>query len=192
MSDILYHYTSLETFLKIIESGKIRLTDLAQSNDALEGKYILNRLVAEIQKSNIPASFHSVLVNVLEEHVSYTRALGFCMSEEADQLSQWRGYGDDGQGVCLGFNRYELESSVNNSLSQIGQIYHNEDATKLVMWNVGDQAVHIRVLNASQQNAVITHITVIDIISNDPFEYEVFNDPYVTDERFILFHKDIF
>ena len=33
---------------------------------------------------------------------------------------------------------------------------------------------------------------VIDIISNNPFEYEVVKEPYGTDDRFILFHKDIF
>ncbi len=33
---------------------------------------------------------------------------------------------------------------------------------------------------------------VIDIISNDPFEYEVVKEPYGTDDRFILFHQNIF
>ena len=32
-----------------------------------------------------------------------------CFSDNADQLSQWRGYGDDGRGVSIGFNRTLLE-----------------------------------------------------------------------------------
>lgn len=31
-----------------------------------------------------------------------------CLSEEGDLLSQWRGYADDGRGMCLGFNVHEL------------------------------------------------------------------------------------
>ena len=34
-----------------------------------------------------------------------------CFSDNPDQLSQWRGYGDDGQGVSIGFNRKYLEKS---------------------------------------------------------------------------------
>lgn len=35
-------------------------------------------------------------------------ALGFCMSEDADVLSQWRAYGDDGRGLAIGFDRDAL------------------------------------------------------------------------------------
>ncbi len=61
-------------------------------------------------------------------------------------------------------------------------VYHNDSATKLVPWNVGDQEVHIRVLNPSQHNAIITHITVVSIIPNNPYKYEVVNEQYVTDD----------
>lgn len=36
--------------------------------------------------------------------------LGFCLSEERDLLSQWRGYALDGTGVCIGFSREYFES----------------------------------------------------------------------------------
>lgn len=35
--------------------------------------------------------------------------LGFCLSEEDDLLSQWRGYAEDGQGFSIGFSRKYLE-----------------------------------------------------------------------------------
>lgn len=35
--------------------------------------------------------------------------LGFCLSEERDLLSQWRGYAEDGSGVCIGFSTEYLE-----------------------------------------------------------------------------------
>jgi hypothetical protein len=37
--DILYHYCSNATFLSIIESNTIRLSDLSLSNDSQEGRW---------------------------------------------------------------------------------------------------------------------------------------------------------
>lgn len=37
-------------------------------------------------------------------------AAGFCLSEAPDQVSQWRGYAQDGRGVSLGFSAAYLES----------------------------------------------------------------------------------
>ena len=41
-------------------------------------------------------------------------ALGFCLSEERDLLSQWRGYAEDGSGICIGFSKEYLEWLVDN------------------------------------------------------------------------------
>lgn len=39
--------------------------------------------------------------------------LVFCLSEEGDLLSQWRGYADDGNGISIGFKR-EFLSKIND------------------------------------------------------------------------------
>ena len=41
--------------------------------------------------------------------ITFLGAAGFCLSEEADLLSQWRGYADDGTGVSIGFSRKYFE-----------------------------------------------------------------------------------
>jgi hypothetical protein len=45
--------------------------------------------------------------------LQYFFAVGFCLSEEGDLLSQWRGYADDGRGVAIGF-----ESSFFSDLTE--------------------------------------------------------------------------
>jgi hypothetical protein len=35
--------------------------------------------------------------------------LGFCLSEQGDLLSQWRGYADDAYGISIGFSKPYLE-----------------------------------------------------------------------------------
>lgn len=40
----------------------------------------------------------------------YIVGLGFCLSGERDQLSQWRGYADDAAGVAVGFSKKYLEA----------------------------------------------------------------------------------
>lgn len=42
----------------------------------------------------------------------YMGGLGFCLSAEDDQLSQWRGYADDAAGIAIGFSKKYLESLI--------------------------------------------------------------------------------
>lgn len=43
--------------------------------------------------------------------------LGFCMSEQPDILSQWRGYADDGKGFSVGFSKAYLDELARNAKS---------------------------------------------------------------------------
>lgn len=45
------------------------------------------------------------LLQMLELFDHSFDGLGFCLSEERDLLSQWRGYAADATGVCIGFSR---------------------------------------------------------------------------------------
>jgi hypothetical protein len=62
--------------------------------------------------------FHMMQTILLEEFdrclLQYFFAVGFCLSEEGDLLSQWRGYADDGCGVAIGF-----ESSFFSDLTEM-------------------------------------------------------------------------
>lgn len=135
----LYHYCSNEVFKSILEAREIRLSALSLSNDTMEGRLaadILRHLAVEDgldegRISRIQNSFESI------EHV--LEGLGFCLSEEGDLLSQWRGYATGGAGVSVGFNPEYLEalgkkigSSALQTFSLKQVLYGKEEQIELV------------------------------------------------------------
>lgn len=109
ISEVLYHYCPTQTFHAIVESGRLRLSSLSLSNDNMEGKLVA-RTVAELAaKESIGSEKTRQLQQMLELFDDLFDGLGFCLSEQRDLLSQWRGYAGDGSGVCIGFSKQYLE-----------------------------------------------------------------------------------
>ncbi len=106
----LYHYCSNAAFHSIIENRSVRLSSLSLSNDTLEGK-LVSKLISQISKDDgmddLKTQRILTSVSILEEIID---GLGFCLSEEGDLLSQWRGYADDACGVSIGFSKDYLLS----------------------------------------------------------------------------------
>lgn len=107
--DTLYHYCSIPVFHSIITNQEIWLSSLLSSNDSMEGK-IAHQIVNELcAKHSLNSDSLAVLQDALEFSQTHADCLGFCLSEKQDQLSQWRGYADDGRGFAIGFNKNYLE-----------------------------------------------------------------------------------
>lgn len=100
--DKLYHYCSPSVFLSIIKNNSAWMTALDQSNDGLEGdwviRYWLDRFDGE-RRNKRTAAWEAV-----KFVKSRLTALGICFSEEKDLLSQWRGYAQDGAGFSIHFD----------------------------------------------------------------------------------------
>lgn len=117
--DTLFHYCSNEAFLSIITSKKIRLSSLSLANDAMEGKIVARvfRSLAEADKLE-EASISRVEGYMLKALDDFIEGVGFCLSEDGDLLSQWRGYASDGQGVSIGFTKRYFERLSNRLKEQ--------------------------------------------------------------------------
>jgi hypothetical protein len=105
--DLVHHYCSMDVFISIIEKKEVWITALRDSNDSLEGQWVLDRFLALRSGSNddyYEKAWH-ILRNAFR---SGQNALGICFSEHRDLLSQWRGYADDGRGVSIGFSKAGL------------------------------------------------------------------------------------
>lgn len=106
---ILYYYCSNNAFHSIIENRSIWLSSLSLSNDSMEGK-LVTEILARIAKDDglVQADLQRLLesVDLLEQIID---GLGFCLSEDGDLLSQWRGYAADASGVSIGFSKEYLE-----------------------------------------------------------------------------------
>lgn len=112
LPDIVYHYCSVETFFNIITNHTLRLSDIEKSNDFMEKKWAIQQCLLHIERnlnnpvypcSKQPELAADLLDEMRRQFERYnTMILAVCFSAERDLLSQWRGYGDNGYGVCIG------------------------------------------------------------------------------------------
>jgi len=114
--DILFHYCSVTTFNSIVENRSIHLSSLSLSNDSLEGKLAVNTLKRLAQRDGLDGTMRERLETYLEGYEAIIDGLGFCLSEEGDLLSQWRGYASDATGISIGFSTEYLKWLAGGSL----------------------------------------------------------------------------
>lgn len=102
---IIYHYCSVETFQKIIETNTIWLTHTRQTNDTDEGLRYISSLRSIVNSLSYTNDEEKYIANAIFEN--HKERVNFpyigCFSTKPDLLSQWRAYGDDGKGVAIGF-----------------------------------------------------------------------------------------
>src|SRR2546425_10912938 len=93
----LFHYTTAQGLLVILESNSVRATNALYMNDASErqhGQDLLRKVLDEQQKRSRSPLFKAyceatkAMVKGLNTGASYV----FCLSSEGNQLSQWRAY----------------------------------------------------------------------------------------------------
>ncbi len=102
---IRYHYCSVETFHKIIEFKKMWLSNSEYMNDKFESIWIDER-VDEILNDigDSIANDRIEKFKKLYDSIPSKNHYLCSFSKSGDILSQWRAYGNDGQGIAIGFN----------------------------------------------------------------------------------------
>lgn len=139
---ILYHYCSLQTFQTIIENNSIWLSDISKSNDSKELQwikgqcefYILKAWVDFLESKDDDQRFNDVTsddfkkideLKDLIKNYNNTKTWAFCLSEKNDDLSQWRGYADDGAGISIGFKSgtFEAIQAVSHYIDDESDLY---------------------------------------------------------------------
>ena len=141
----LYHYCGLNAFESIIKNHSIWLTDVQQSNDYTEIEWIYKHIeeycsqlaegsdesgakgeTAGEKMNAMPTDnmrqTSSLMRSVKDDKILQTFA--FCMSAEGDQLSQWRGYADDGNGVAIGFKGQAFQPFLFCAGHNMGKLFN--------------------------------------------------------------------
>lgn len=111
----LYHYCSTESFKSIIEQKSIWLSSLNLSNDSLEGRLISDIISHICEIDGVSKESQEQLRNGVTFLEQLYDGLGFCLSEEGDLLSQWRGYASDASGLSIGFSKNYLQTLTDQS-----------------------------------------------------------------------------
>lgn len=131
--DIVYHYTSPDAFLSIIQNQAIRFTDIRYLNDKSEGIYFVKLLLEFRDKNKGKYPYFEEAINALlidndaekiknleVTHIKFSeipympykaeRIFVFCTCTEADSLNMWNYYVNNGayQGYNIGFKINEF------------------------------------------------------------------------------------
>lgn len=124
----LYHFTSFDTALKIIESNRLKFGRLNNMNDIHENDKVM---FADANGQGID-EFPSNVLDALYDEIYKYRQISFTSdSEEGDKngfdLHQmWGLYADKGEGACLVFDKKELEKNYEWEKLHKGRVQYNK------------------------------------------------------------------
>lgn len=107
---LIYHYTSFDTIYQIISGKCIWASDIRYLNDKKElniGLDIFQQVVQNLENAEDYSSFKTHLLNLADkiQQLASNSIFNASFSGQGDLLSQWRAYGDNGKGVCIGINK---------------------------------------------------------------------------------------
>ncbi|AIQ75891.1 DUF2971 domain-containing protein [Paenibacillus sp. FSL P2-0536] len=146
-NELYYHYCSVDTFVKIMETSTIRLSNPYKMNDTQEYKWLLNILpevmneyINQIDNDEIREKYRYFYIEVcdqifenfykgMEDEHPYIA----CFSKEGDVLSQWRSYADDSRGVSIGF---DLNKLIENSNLKLKEVSYSVDEQKSLLIDI--------------------------------------------------------
>ena len=141
-----YHYCGVDKFVSIVRHKKLRLCNLFHMNDAKEVSWFfdiaskrIDDLLAGPEDGGGGSSSSGWQQNALVKLSSLIKTRRFyhayaaCFSARRDDLSQWRGYADDGRGVTLGIDLEEVLKQANcRLLERVRVNYHRSEAEQRV------------------------------------------------------------
>ena len=137
--DLLFHYTTAVGLMGIVESGKIWTTKIQYMNDNSELQlafdYIRNEI--DLQRKGIEKTRTEEELEEMCKVLDSTEKINVSLAsftEMGDQLSQWRGYCEIGNGYSLGFDGHKLRKLVhsNNSYNLVPCIYEEKEHKRLI------------------------------------------------------------
>ena len=192
---IFYHYCSMKSLEAILRTNTIRLYDLQSMNDPSE-LYIrsvnFSELIANIYQKNY-FDFEYTCNGMKCNMLTYLKALdikyslfsggqhntmsfALCLSKQGNSLSQWRLYGDNGNGVCLGFSKYALEEYTSTQQDALWQkVDYKSDFREFCEKIATDILDNIRKIYSSGDKEELSRYqtTMFDKIFNEASQYKI-------------------
>jgi hypothetical protein len=111
---ILYHYTSLDGLLKIVQNRTIRATDSRYFSDFAEMSHAVELIrtvigheltLQRLPSDEVSMRFFNQFIQWMNDHMNYGHGpYVACFTAQGNLLSQWRGYTPPARGISLGFD----------------------------------------------------------------------------------------
>lgn len=110
--DVVYHYTTAAALKGMLETGRLWATDYRFLNDSTELQYGLDLGAAFVSKHKKDAKRRALVawIDLYRSIPTDADYFLFSLSENRDDLSQWRGYAADGAGFTIGFSGQDLRT----------------------------------------------------------------------------------
>ncbi len=154
--DIVYHYTTVDSMMKIVTSESMWATSISYLNDVSERDHYLG-----LVKQCIPTLLNSGKISnrAVFERLLEAKDFGFTthpfvasFSRDSDSLPQWRSYCPNGNGVSIGFKVDCLKRAfVEPDPKVIGNLVKNPNVNFVPVEYVGINSsamVDIDIINA--------------------------------------------
>jgi hypothetical protein len=106
-NELIYHYCPPEAFLGIVQSRTIWASAYYTQNDSMErnwGYHIFERTIDRL-RDRVDERFIAITTDIIRSTFNTAMIMLSCYSLDADVLSQWRGYANDGLGFAIGFSK---------------------------------------------------------------------------------------
>jgi hypothetical protein len=134
LPDFLYHYTSGQALLGILESDSVWASQIRYMNDSKEFTHavehatqVLHRLsMASSNQTGTRSGLCKAVIRYLEE-LDHLALYVACFSEIPDSLSQWRGYCPPNFGYSLGFDRVKLDTAAEEQGFKLKKCIYDRD-----------------------------------------------------------------
>ena len=127
---ILYHYTDFQALDGILRCAQLRVNNVLRMNDSAEMRHFMRRLCSAIMKRlENDGDFncaHAVQALFEEELKKEYSAFAACFSFHRNDAAQWERYGNQGRGVCIGFQGDLLQKMAEGPLSLQTVFYQND------------------------------------------------------------------
>ena len=128
-SNIVFHYTKMQTFSVITNNQSIRFTDFRYLNDSEEFVWGIKQVKKILESIN--GDMAQLLLGNLDS-LNQVELYVASFSLEPDLLSQWRAYGDNGKGVSFGVTPFEMRNALGYSLFYGKITYKDEEHMEII------------------------------------------------------------
>jgi hypothetical protein len=120
----LYHYTTREGLIAILGSGTVWATSIRFLNDSSEYKYAQRLFKSKLHeiRERLPDTHKEWVDKAIGRIRSSPDIFVFCLSVNGDQLSQWRAYGQPGNGYAIGFDAPALDRIIRKKNIQLAKV----------------------------------------------------------------------
>ena len=194
---LLHQYTDSAGLKGIVESGKLRGTNILFMNDGSESRYASNLIRMGIDDMLLRCQnpvIRPLLGETLKRWVARPQApvYAFCLTERGDQLSQWRAYGGDRFGYSIGLKLSKWNLNPPDVLTgwqlRLNKVwYSRRRQTKLISSLVEDWSARVAMIASETSGNGLARAELDTAISTLLFSLtglaEAFKDPSFEEEH---------